>query len=99
LKRERFGVLCFRKDSQGQLMMDPVKPTHKPTSDPFEHHYTPQELGELWGFHPTTIRSMFIDEPGVLKVGKQGRRDGKRDYISLRIPSSVAQRVYERKTR
>jgi hypothetical protein len=65
----------------------------------FERHYTPQELGEMWGFEQTTIRRMFIDEPGVLKVGKQGRRDGKRDYISLRIPTSVAQRVYELKTR
>jgi hypothetical protein len=42
---------------------------------------------------------MFVDEPGVLKFGKQGRRDGKRDYVSLRIPASIAQRVHERKAR
>jgi hypothetical protein len=65
----------------------------------FERHYSPQELAELWGFDPATIRRMFIDEPGVLKEGKQGRRDGKRDYVSLRIPVSVAQRVHARKTR
>jgi hypothetical protein len=53
----------------------------------------------LWGFDHTTIRRMFIDEPGVLKEGKQVRRDGKRPYVSLRIPESVARRVYERKTR
>jgi hypothetical protein len=80
-------------------MIHPVKPTPKPTSDPFERHYTPQQLAELWGFEQTTIRRMFIDEPGVLKEGKQTRRDGKRPYVSLRIPASVAQRVYERKTR
>jgi hypothetical protein len=53
----------------------------------------------MWGFDPNTIRRMFIDEPGVLKEGKQARRDGKRPYVSIRIPTSVAQRVYARKTR
>jgi hypothetical protein len=70
-----------------------------PPSDPFERHFTPKQLAELWGFDPNTIRRMFIDEPGVLKVGKQVRRDGKRPYVSLRIPGSVAKRVYDRKTR
>jgi hypothetical protein len=64
-----------------------------------ERHYTPQELGELWGFDQTTIRRLFVDEPGVLKIGKQARRDGKRSYVSVRIPASVAQRVHERKAR
>ena len=64
-----------------------------------ERHYTPQELAGLWGFDQTTIRRMFIDEPGVLKIGKQARRDGKRSYVSVRIPASVAQRVHERKAR
>lgn len=78
-------------------MTDPVKP--RPTSDPFERHYSPQELAEMWGFDPNTIRRMFADEPGVLKEGKRTRRDGKQPYVSLRIPASVARRVYERKTR
>jgi hypothetical protein len=65
----------------------------------FERHYTPQELAEMWNFDPNTIRRMFDDEPGVLKEGKQGRRDGKRAYISIRIPASVALRVHARKTR
>jgi hypothetical protein len=65
----------------------------------FERHYSPQELAELWGFDQTTIRRMFVDEPGVLKMGKSARRDGKRDYLSLRIPASVAQSVHARKTR
>lgn len=65
----------------------------------FEPHYTPQELSALWKFDQTTIRRLFIDEPGVLKLGSQSRRDGKREYITLRIPASVARRVYERRTR
>ena len=80
-------------------MIDPVKPNSNPASDPFERHYTPQELGALWAFDANTIRRMFIDEPGVLKEGHQMRRNGKRAYVSLRIPASVAQRVYERRTR
>ena len=70
-----------------------------PPSDPFERHFTPQELAELWGFEQTTIRRMFCDEPGVLKIGRQVGRNGKRPHVSLRIPASVAKRVYERKTR
>jgi hypothetical protein len=61
-----------------------------------EAMYTPQELAELWKFHPTTIQRMFKDEPGVLVYGEENRRDRKRDYTTLRIPASVAQRVYER---
>jgi hypothetical protein len=64
-----------------------------------ENHFTPQELAELWKFDESTIRRMFIDEPGVLKYGKQSRRDGRRNYVTLRIPESVARRVYERRTR
>jgi hypothetical protein len=65
----------------------------------FERHYTPAEIADLWGFDQTTIRRLFVDEPGVLKEGKRTRRDGKRPYVSLRIPASVAQRVHERKAR
>jgi len=65
----------------------------------FEHHYTPHELAELWKFDESTIRRMFIDEPGVLIYGKEQRRDGRRDYVTLRIPESVARRVYEKRTR
>ncbi|MBV9504317.1 MAG: hypothetical protein JO323_04845 [Acidobacteriia bacterium] len=65
----------------------------------FEYQFTPRELAELWKFDESTIRRMFMDEPGVLIYGKEKRRDGRRDYVTLRIPESVARRVYERKTR
>jgi len=65
----------------------------------FERHYTPQQLAELWLLHESTIRRLFLDEPGVLKYGKSSRRDGNRDYITLRIPESVAKRVYARRSR
>lgn len=65
----------------------------------FERHYTPLELARLWKFDESTIRRMFIDEPGVLVFGKERRRDGRRDYVTLRIPESVARRVYESRIR
>ena len=61
--------------------------------------FTPKELAEAWKFDETTIRRMFIDEPGVAVFGKEGRKDGKRDYLTLRIPASVAQRVFRQRTR
>jgi hypothetical protein len=65
----------------------------------FGRHYTPQELAALWRLDESTIRRMFLDEPGVLKYRKSARHDGRRDYVTLRIPESVARRVYEKKTR
>ena len=66
---------------------------------PFERHFVPQELAELWALDERTIRRIFQDEPGVLKFGKSNRRDGKREYISLRIPASVAERVHHLRSR
>jgi hypothetical protein len=65
----------------------------------FERHYTPQQLAELWLLHESTIRRLFLDEPGVLKYGNSYSRSGRREYVTLRIPESVARRVYARKSR
>jgi hypothetical protein len=61
--------------------------------DSFERHYTPKELAVVWRLDESTIRRMFQDEPGVLKIGQIGRRS-KRDYVTLRIPASTAARFY-----
>jgi hypothetical protein len=58
-----------------------------------ERHYTPAQLGASWGVDAETIRNLFRNEPGVLKIGKNG---AKRSYISLRIPESIAARVHHR---
>jgi hypothetical protein len=73
--------------------------TSSPVETAFGRHYTPQELAALWRLDESTIRRMFLDEPGVLKFGKWSRHDGRRDYVTLRIPESVARRVYQRRTR
>jgi hypothetical protein len=58
-----------------------------------EKHYSLRELSELWGYSVDTLSKIFSDDPDVLKLGSPERRF-KRAYISLRIPESVAQRVY-----
>jgi hypothetical protein len=58
-----------------------------------EKHYTPQELAELWGVSVQTVRELFKDEEGVLKIGSNGTRT-RRGYKTLRIPESVAERVH-----
>jgi len=58
---------------------------------------TPQEIAEAWRVDISTVRRLFIDQPGVLKLG-QSRR-GKRSYVTLRIPVSVAERVYKERSR
>ena len=84
-----------------------MKPTHslsenrraelldgKATPIALERHFTPKELGKLWGFSEDKIREMFREVPGVLKVGHTFRRS-KNGYLSIRIPESVAVRVHQ----
>lgn len=60
-----------------------------------EKHYSVQELAEIWNLSEDTIRRLFRDEPGVIKINATpGRR--KRGYVLLRLPESVVMRVHER---
>lgn len=60
-----------------------------------EPHYSPAKLAKSWGVSVETIRSLFRDEPGVLKIVRPATRT-KRGYVTLRIPQSVAERVHRR---
>ena len=62
-----------------------------------EKKYSSEELAKLNGLHPSTVRKLFIDEPGVIRLGSPGRR-GRRQRFVLRIPASVAARVLGRMT-
>ena len=64
-------------------------------SKPFqEKHYTVNELAQFWRLSPDTIRRIFSREFGVIHIAKQNSK--KRRFISLRIPESVAERVWNR---
>jgi hypothetical protein len=65
-------------------------------SETWERHYHLEELGKLWGFSRTTMKKWFQDEPGVLRHITGHRRGRVNPYICMRIPESVAKRVYQR---
>jgi hypothetical protein len=60
-----------------------------------ERHYAPADLAKVWGVDVETIRNLFREEPGVVKIGEKAQRY-KRSYLTLRIPESVAVRVHKR---
>jgi hypothetical protein len=60
-----------------------------------EQHYTPGELAKRWGFSAPFIRELFEREEGVLTINRPEKMH-KKKYVSLRIPESVAERVYQR---
>ena len=60
-----------------------------------EQHYKPDELAKLWGLDGSTIRRLFRDVPGVLVIDRPERMH-KRRFSTMRIPESVAKRVYEK---
>ena len=59
----------------------------------FEMHYTVQEIAEKWHLSEKVVRSLFREEPGVIRIDSEERRF-KRGYCTLRIPESVVQKVH-----
>ena len=53
-------------------------------------------LAELWSLNIRTVRRIFNDAPGVIRVGNGKAGDRKRGYFTLRIPASVAEREHQR---
>lgn len=64
-------------------------------STPTFHRSSLLNCGE---FPRSTITRWFRDETGVLKVGKESK-NGRRSRVELRIPVSVAMRVYGERTK
>lgn len=66
--------------------------------DPFGRMFTPRELADLWQLSEQSIRRLFQDRPGVLKLGDNNPR-GKRGYVTLRIPVGVVQQVFQERSK
>jgi hypothetical protein len=64
------------------------------TIDP---HYSPRFYAELWGLSESTVLRWFQDEPGVLKCGG-ANKGGRRRRVEIRIPVSLAMRIYHQRT-
>ena len=88
-KKERAHIQRFEESVSRIIPPDAI------TIDP---HFSPQFYAELWGVSPSTVLRWFQDLQGVLNVG-QPARNGKRTRIELRIPYSLAMRVYRERTR
>lgn len=60
-----------------------------------EKHYSVPEIATLWGLSEDTIRALFRNHPGVLKIASPELvRRKKRGYCVLRVPESVLQKVH-----
>jgi|HubBroStandDraft_6_1064221.scaffolds.fasta_scaffold437399_2 hypothetical protein len=88
LRSTKFRSWRHSLDPGGLL---PVDPKLSAT----EIHLSPAELAKKWGVSTETVRTIFREEPGVLKIGKPGTKF-RRGYFTLRIPESVAERVHRR---
>jgi hypothetical protein len=65
-----------------------------PRDTALDEHYTVQELVALWKYSRRTVKRLVEKEPGVVRLGTE--RPGKRPHYTLRIPASVARRIYAR---
>ncbi len=61
----------------------------------FERHFTPVELAEQWNLSEDTVRRIFERESDVL-IFENPERGSSRRRRTMRIPESVAERVYRR---
>ena len=60
-----------------------------------ERHYSPAQLAEQWSLSEDTVRRIFEREPDVL-IFENPERVSSRRRRTMRIPESVAERVYRR---
>jgi len=88
-------------ESLTRPILDNMKPPDSsawPQPVTVDQHYSPQFYAELWGTSVSTVVRWFQDLEGVLKLSKPSK-NGKRTRVELRIPFSVAMRVYRERTR
>jgi hypothetical protein len=60
-----------------------------------ERHYTPNEVAQMWSVTPGTVRKIFGERVGVLKLGAATNKR----YTLLRIPQSVLDQAHAEMTR
>jgi hypothetical protein len=82
------------RDARQQEMRERMQ---APMEVAFDEHFTVQELAAKWKLSRRTVQRIMEKEPDVMRHGEE--RPGKRRHLTLRIPASVARRVYLRHTR
>lgn len=76
-------------------------PTESPVPLHLQRHFLARELADLWHVSRTTVTRWAEAEPDVLRVpiGIRGSGNGgkRARLFMLRIPESVAKRIYEQR--
>ena len=82
----------MRERSGAQNGSPPKPETLSPAE---EQHYTPADVGKLWGFSAQAMIRLFENEPDVVFLGARTPSNGKQRRVFLRIPKSVMARKHE----
>jgi hypothetical protein len=82
-------------DVQQDLQVSPESSQKSVGLLALEKHYSVAQLSKLWFFSESTVRRLFVKEPGVIKITHPPTKI-RRGYTSLRIPERIAQRVHRR---
>jgi AraC-like DNA-binding protein len=92
---ERIVMLKTQKqrEARQQQMRERMQ---APLEVAFDEHFTVQELAARWKLSRRTVQRIMEKELDVVRLGEE--RSGKRRHVTLRIPASVARRVYLRLT-
>ena len=61
-----------------------------------ERYLTVKDVADQWNLSEVAIRRLFLNEPGVLVIGRREESRRKRVYRTLRIPENVVERVRDR---
>lgn len=67
-------------------------------SPALEQHYTVQQVAALWSMSAQTVRRMFADEPGVLKLSHPRIAGKGRPHVTLSIPASVLEWFHQQRS-
>ena len=65
-----------------------------------EKHFTVSQIAELGGIGESTVRRLFEDMPGVLRISQPVIQQRKRrPKVTLRVPASLLDRAHEQWSR
>jgi hypothetical protein len=73
----------LRAKNEGKTTVTAPQPFLPPTDSAVEQHFTPAQVAQQWGVSARTVRRLFANTPGVLKLGTKGK------HVSLRIPGRL----------
>ena len=73
----------MRSKHEGRTTTTAPQPFLPPTDSAVEQHFTPAQVAQQWGVSTRTVRRLFANTPGVLKLGTKGK------HVFLRIPGRL----------